>query len=90
MSDLHGVSGLDAGDTRAHGGLDLLEGTNLNLAYTFARDAKLVGQLLECDRIIDEATRLEDAPLTIVQHAEGLTQRLGAVAALLGLGQTRA
>ena len=45
--------------------LHLLEGARFDLPHTLTRDAKLGGQLLQRERLISEATPLEDAPLTI-------------------------
>jgi hypothetical protein len=50
-------------DAVLHRLLDLLEGTHAYLAHALARDAELVGKLLERDRFFGEPARLEDAPL---------------------------
>src|SRR6202035_478780 len=65
----------------------LLERAHLDLAHALARDAELVRQLPERDRLIGEPACLEDAPLAPVERREGLTKRLAPVAALLALEQ---
>jgi hypothetical protein len=50
--------------------LHLLEGTYAYLTYPLARDAELVGELLERGRFLGEPTRLEDAPLPVVERGE--------------------
>src|SRR5262249_35733844 len=64
--------------------LHLLEGTHAYLAHALARDAELVRELLERDRFFGEPTRLEDAPLTVVERGdrrgEGLTAAVGRLA----------
>ena len=66
---------------------NLLEGAHFDLADAFARDAKLIGELLERDRLVGEAARFEDAPLAIVEHAERLAERLVPIFRLLGFGE---
>src|SRR3712207_929632 len=90
----NGASGRDLGARRLAGGevlldrlLDLLEGAHLDLAHALARDAELGGELLEGDRIVGQAARLEDAPLARVEHAEGVAQGREPVLALLLGGQ---
>jgi hypothetical protein len=46
------------GDALLHGLLHLLEGTHAYLAHALARDAELVGELLERDRFFCELPRL--------------------------------
>src|SRR6516225_395023 len=77
------------GDAVLHRLLHLLEGAHLDLAHALARDAELVGELLERDRLVNEAARLEDAALALVEHGQGLAQSLAAVVGLLALGEPR-
>src|SRR5258706_13498066 len=63
--------------------LDLLEGAHLDLAHALARDAEFLGQLRERDLFLGEPTRLEDAPLALVEHGERIGQRLAAGIELL-------
>ena len=67
--------------------LHLLEGAHLDLAHALARDAEFGGEVLERDRVVGEAARLEDAPFALVEHVERADQRLVAVIAFLVLGQ---
>src|SRR5258708_19772282 len=69
--------------------LHLLEGTRAYLAHALARDAELVGELLERDRFFGEPARLEDAPLSIVERAEVLAQPLPPVFRFLTLPHPR-
>ena len=75
---LHPTSG-PHGDAVLHRLLHLVEGAHLDLAHALARDAKLGGEVLERDRVIDQPPRLEDAPLALVEHVERIGQRLAAV-----------
>ena len=59
--------------------LHLLEGAHLDLARSLARDAELVGELRERERVLGQAPPLEDAPLALVEHGERIGQRLAAV-----------
>jgi len=68
---------LHRGDAVFDRALHLLEGAHLDLAHAFARDAELVGQFLERDRVLGEAPRLEDAPFAVVEHGERFAKRLG-------------
>jgi hypothetical protein len=77
------------GDTLLHGLLHLLEGTHAYLAHPLARDAELVGELLKCDRFFGEPTRLEDAPLPVVERGERRGEGLAAAAELLACGECR-
>src|SRR4029453_16041906 len=77
------------GDAVLHRLLHLLEGTHAYLAHTLARDAELVGELLELDRFFGEPARLEDAPLSVVERRECLTERLPAVVRFLALRHPR-
>src|SRR5258707_8703303 len=69
--------------------LHLLEGTHAYLAHALARDAELVGELLERDRFFGEPARLEDAPLPVVEHGERRGERLAAAAELFTCGECR-
>src|SRR6516162_1967173 len=71
------------GDAVPHRLLHLLEGTHAYLAHALARDAELVGELLERDRFFGEPARLEDAPLPVVEHGERRGEGLAAAATLL-------
>src|SRR3977135_1144926 len=75
------------GDAVLHRVLHLLEGTLAYLAHALARDAELVGKLLEGDRFFGEPARLEDAPLPVVEHGERRGERLAAVLELLARGE---
>src|SRR5260370_29762071 len=59
--------------------LHLREGAHLDLAHALARDAEFLSQLHERDLFLGEPTRLEDAPLALVEHGERIGQRLAAV-----------
>jgi hypothetical protein len=85
----HGQPSFDRGDRVSHRPLHLLEGAHLDLAHALARDAELRRQVLKRDRIIRQAARLEDAPLPVVEHAEGFAQGLAAVVRFLALGEPR-
>jgi hypothetical protein len=50
--------------------LHLLEDTRAYLAHTLRRDAELVGELLDRDRLLGEPARLEDTPLSVVERGE--------------------
>src|SRR5258706_8680512 len=65
-------------DAVLHRLLHLLEGTRAYLAHALARDAELVGELLERDRFFGEPARLEDAPLPVVERGERRGERLAA------------
>src|SRR3569833_1331212 len=67
--------------------LRLLERTHLDLAHTLARYAELGGEILERDRIVGEAARLEDAPLAFIQHVQRADERVVTVVALLAVGE---
>src|SRR5260370_21641653 len=67
--------------------LHLLEGARLDLAYALARYAEFRGKLFERDRPLGETARLEDAPLAVVEHREGLVKRLAPAVELLVLEQ---
>src|SRR3569833_3377994 len=67
--------------------LRLLERTHLDLAHTLARYAELGGEILERDRIVGEAARLEDAPLAFIQHVQRADERVVTVVALLAIGE---
>src|SRR5260370_35070726 len=49
-----------------------------DLAHALARDAELVGELLERDRFFGEPARLEDAPLPLVERGERRGEGLAA------------
>src|SRR6516162_10285479 len=72
-----------------HSVLHLRKSAYLDLAYALARDAEFLGQLHERDLFLGEPTRLEDAPLALVEHGERIGQRLAAVFELLARGQRR-
>jgi hypothetical protein len=78
---------------RGHSVLDrlahLLESAHLDLPHALARDAELFGQFIERDWAIDQSARLKDAPLAVVQHSEGLAQRLAAIVELLAFDEPR-
>src|SRR5260370_23541892 len=65
-------------DAVLHRLLHLLEGTRAYLAHALARDAELVGELLERDRFFGEPACLEDAPLPVVERGERRGERLAA------------
>src|SRR5262249_52641740 len=67
--------------------LHLFKGAHLDLTHALARDAELVGKLLERNGVVGKPTRLEDAPLAVVEHGQRLAQRLAAVVGLLALDQ---
>src|SRR5436190_7964715 len=77
------------GDAVLHRLLHLLEGTHAYLAHALARDAELVGELLERDRLFGEPTRLEDAPLPVVERGERRGERLAAIVELPARGERR-
>src|SRR5664280_2654052 len=56
---------LQSSDTILHRLLHLLEGAHLDLTHALARDAEFGCQILERDRIVRQAARLEDAPLAL-------------------------
>src|SRR5262249_60441820 len=66
-------------DAVLHCVLHLLEGTLAYLAHALARDAELVGKLVERDRFFGEPARLEDAPLPVVEGRRLRAERLAAV-----------
>src|SRR5258708_16560631 len=76
-------------DVVLHCVLHLREGAHLDLAYALARDAEFLGQLHERDLFLGEPTRLEDAPLALVEHGERIGQRLATVIELLARGERR-
>ena len=71
------------GDAVLHRLLYLREGTHAYLAHALMRDAELVGELLEGDRLFGEPTRLEDASLALIEHGERVGQGLAAVVEFL-------
>ena len=75
------------GDGVLHRLLHLLERADFDLADALARDAKLVGEFFQRDRLVGKPARFEDAPFAIVEHAERCTQRLMPVVRLLGFGE---
>src|SRR5881227_3097765 len=77
------------GEAVLHRLLHLLEGTHAYLAHALARDAELVGELLERDRFFGEPARLEDPPLSVVEHGERRGEGLAAAAELLACGECR-
>src|SRR5258708_38383430 len=76
-------------DAVLHRLLHLFEGTHAYLAHALARDAELIGELLERDRFFGEPARLEDAPLPLVEHGERRGEGLAAAAELLACGEGR-
>jgi len=60
----------DCGDTVLDCRLHLFEGADLDLAYTLARHTKFVGQLSKRDRVVGQASALENAPLARVERAK--------------------
>ena len=74
---------LHRGDAVFDRALNLLERAHLDLAHALARDAELVREFLEGDRVFGEAARLEDAPFAVVEHGERFAQRLAPVVELL-------
>ena len=76
-------------DAVLHRLLHLLEGTHAYLAHALARDAELLSEFRERDRVLGEPARLEDAPLAVVQHRERRSERLAAVVELLALCERR-
>src|SRR5258706_10799112 len=76
-------------DAVLHRLLHLFEGTHAYLAHALARDAELIGELLERDRFFGEPARLEDAPLPVVEHGERRGERLAAGVALPPRGASR-
>jgi hypothetical protein len=77
------------GDAVLHRLLHLLEGRHAYLPHALARDAELVGELLERDRFFGEPARLEDAPLPVVEPGECRGEGLAAAAELLACGECR-
>ena len=76
-------------DTILYRLLHLFEGVHLDLAHALARHAVLVGEFIECDRLVGKAPPLEDAALALVQHCERLAQGLAAIVSFLTLGELR-
>src|ERR1700730_630604 len=89
LMDRQGRPSFTRGDPVSHRPLPLLKGAHFDLAHALARDAELGRQVLKRDRIIRQAARLEDAPLPVVEHAEGFAQGLAAVVRFLALGEPR-
>src|SRR5262245_23951446 len=83
----HRLRPLHGGHPVLHRILHLLEGAHFDLAHPLARDAELVGELLERDRVVGKPTGLKNPPLAVIEHAERLAQRLAAVVELLALRQ---
>src|SRR5258705_10993971 len=83
------ITGRHRRDAMLHCVLHLLEGAHLDLAHALARDAEFLGQLHERDLFLGEPTRLEDAPLALVEHGERIGQLLAAVIELLARGERR-
>src|SRR5258707_9056973 len=82
-----GRRSFDRDDAVLHRLLHLLERVHVDLAHALARDAELVGEFRERDRVLGESTRFEDAPLAIVEHGERRGKRLAAVCGLVARGQ---
>jgi hypothetical protein len=79
--------GFYRGDPILHRLLHLLKRAHVDLAHALARDAELVGEFRERDRVLGEPTRFEDAPLAIVEHGERRGERLAAVVELVARGK---
>src|SRR5262245_33047662 len=79
MRALRGGARFHGGDVILHRFLDLLEGPDLDLPDTLTRNTELVRELFERDRVVRQPSRLEDAPLALVEHVERLAKRLVAV-----------
>src|SRR5215470_17510566 len=62
-----GGRALHLGEAVAHRLLHLLEGAHLDLPHALARDAELLGELLERDGVIRQPARLKDAALAVVE-----------------------
>src|SRR5258708_27232349 len=82
-----GRRSFDRGDAVLHRLLHLLERVHVDLAHALARDAELVGEFRERDRVLGEPTRFEDASLAIVEYGERRGKRLAAVGWLNPPGQ---
>jgi hypothetical protein len=82
-----GQRALHRGNAVLHRLLHLLEGAHVDLAHALARDAELLGELRERDRVLGKPARLEDAPLAVVELGERLRQRLAAVVKLFAFDQ---
>src|SRR5258707_8902258 len=82
-----GRRSFDRGDAVLHRLLHLLERAHGDLAHALSRDAELVGEFRERDRVFGEPTRFEDAPLAIVEHGERRGERLAAVVELVARGE---
>src|SRR5262249_21747984 len=70
---------LHVGDALDHRLLHLLDSADFDRTHALARHAELFRELLERDRLLGEAPRLEDAALAIVQDAESALQRRTAI-----------
>ena len=62
------------GHASLHRRLHFLKRAHFDLPDALARDAELFRQLLQRHWIFGETTRLEDAALALIEHAEGLLQ----------------
>src|ERR1035438_6345036 len=67
-----GPRALHRGNAVLHRLLHLLEGAHVDLAHALARDAELLGEFRERDRVLGKPARLEDAPLAVVELGERL------------------
>src|SRR6266481_5067279 len=82
-----GRRSFNCGDAVLHLLLHLLERVHVDLAHALARDAELVGEFRERDRVLGEPARFEDAPLAIVERGERRGERLAAVVELVARGK---
>src|SRR5690606_19249087 len=55
--------------------LDLFEGADLDLADALAADVILLGQFLTGQRIVPQATGLEDGAFALVEHVHGIVEQ---------------
>ena len=59
------------GQERGQGGFHLLQGTFLDLAYSFPGNGKRIGDLLQGHRFVGGYATLDDEALLVVQNREG-------------------
>src|SRR5262249_15293970 len=78
---------LHGGDPALDGALNFFERAALDRRQALARAPELVGESLERDWLVGEAARLEDAPLSVIEHGERLPERLAPVVELLVVGK---
>src|SRR5260370_26713323 len=82
-----GRRSFDRDDAVLHRLLHLLERVHVDLAHALARDAELVGEFREPDRVLGQPTRFQDASLAIVEYGERRGKRLAAAVQILPPGQ---